>query len=444
MLLPALLFVTLAQEAPDSPSLAARVRARIAAERLRSDVERLAAFGTRHTLSETESETRGIGAARRWLEAELARAGGRLEVATESFVLPPSRRIAREVELVNVRATLSGTQPEARARTYVVLAHYDSRASGDADATADAPGANDDGSGSALVLEVARALANEELDSTVVFLLTAGEEQGLYGATQHVEAALAAGVDVRAALSNDIVGDPTGPPDADGAPRRRADAIRLFSEGLPAELDGRALARLRRSAAEGDSPSRQLARYVADVARRERTAVQPVLILKSDRALRGGDHEAFAARGIPAVRFTEFGENYDRQHQDVREEDGVRYGDLPEFVDADYLADVARLNATALVHLANAPSVPPNARVVLEGLAPTTTLVWDASPEPDVAGYEVVWRATTSADWDEARDVGRALEATLELCVDDWFFGVRAYDAEGYRSPVAFAGFGRR
>jgi hypothetical protein len=182
---------------------------------------------------------------------------------------------------------------------------------------------------------------------------------------------------------------------------------------------------------------------VLAVARIHDLAVQPQLVYRPDRFMRGGDHTPFNENGIAAVRFTEVYENYDRQHQDVREEDGVQYGDLPEFVDGEYLADVARLNAAALIHLANAPSIPANARIDLSGLGNDTTLTWEASPEPDVAGYEVVWRETSSPTWTNVQDVSQELEATLELSVDNWFFGVRAYDAQGYRSPVAFPGIGR-
>jgi Zn-dependent M28 family amino/carboxypeptidase len=314
------------------------------------------------------------------------------------------------------------------------MGHYDSRASGANDAESDAPGANDDASGVAVAIELARVLSKHRLDSTVVLMATAGEEQGLIGARMHARAARERGLDIRAVLNNDIVGDPTGP---DG--RGARDRIRVFSEGLPAQtLEGQAYANFRRHSAENDSPSRQLARYIAEIAELHDLSVKPWVIYRPDRFLRGGDHTPFNELGFAAVRFCEVYEDYTRQHQDLREEGGVRYGDLPEFVDAEYLADVARLNAAAVVHLANAPSPPSNARILTARLSNDTTIRWNPSPEPDVAGYEVVWRDTASPVWQHSRDVGDATEATIELSKDNWFFGVRAYDREGYRSPVVF------
>jgi len=440
------LFLALAplvqESVPSRPPLPDAVAAAVSPDRLAATVERLALFGTRHTLSEAESDERGIGAARRWLLEELDGHGGRLEATLDPHEV--ELRGGAAADVVNVVAVLPGKMSEARDRHYYVLAHYDSRASNGGDAESDAPGANDDGSGTALVLELARVLAKTELDSTVVFLATAGEEQGLWGASRHLERVLAEGRDVRAALNNDIVGDPTGPPDASGAPRMARDLVRVFSEGLPASgLDERSVTALRRLSGENDSSSRQLSRFVARVAEVHETRVRPMPVHRPDRFLRGGDHTPFNEHGIAAVRFTEVHENYARQHQDVREEDGVSYGDLPEHVDAEYLADVTRLNGIALVHLANAPSVPGNARLSTRSLSNDTTLTWEPSPEPDVAGYEVLWRATTEPDWSHVLDAGTATEATVDLSKDDWFFGVRAYDREGYRSPVAFPAAGR-
>jgi len=434
---------------PDTvpPEPVQRVVGRIDPERLRASVDRLAGFGTRHTLSGTESESRGIGAARRWIHAELERAaaaagrtGEAMRVSFDRHVQPPDdRRITREVEIVNVVAELPGTTtPDRR---HYVIAHYDSRASDPLDSTSDAPGANDDASGTALVLELARAMAGERFDSTVVFMATAGEEQGLFGARLHAAAQAAAGGDVRAVLSNDVVGDPSSPL---GPPH--PGTVRVFSQSLPEELSEEDYRRVRALAAEAESPSRELARYVAWVADwhgGRALPVRPMVVLRRDRFLRGGDHTAFADAGFPAVRFTEVDEDYTRQHQDVREEGGVSYGDLPEHVDADYLAGVARLNAAALAHLANAPAAPEDVRILTAELSSTTTLRWSPAPDPDLAGYEVVWRPTTSARWERARDVGDVAEATLPLNKDNVFFGVRAYDRDGYRSPVAFAGAAR-
>ncbi len=422
------------------------VTAAVSPARIRADIDTLAAFGTRHTLSETESDTRGIGAARRWIKSEfdeIARTAGRMrgqEIGVEfdtHTVEPDGRRIIHQVDVVNVKMTIPGSMPEARERLYYVVGHYDSRNSEANDVEGDAPGANDDGSGTAVCMELARVLSRQRLDSTVVLMPVAGEEQGLYGARAHAKAARDAGLDIRGVLSNDIVGDPTGP-----GGREARDQVRVFSEGLPiaAMADPRggtqALATIRSYATESDSASRQLARYVAEVSRVHDLAVKPMLVYRPDRFLRGGDHTGFNEAGYPAVRFCEVYENYDRQHQYVRTEGGVQFGDLAEHVDEEYLADVARLNAAAIVHLANAPSEPTNARIIVAELTNDTTLRWDPSPEPDVAGYEVVWRATTAPEWEHAEDVGNVTEATIDRSKDNWFFGVRSYDRDGYRSPV--------
>ncbi|MCX4243250.1 M20/M25/M40 family metallo-hydrolase [Paraliomyxa miuraensis] len=423
------------------PPAAARALAAISAERLRDDVDALAAFGTRHTLS-ADATDRGIAAARRHLVRQFEdasttdRPGPPLTVAEEPFSLQPDgRRVDRPATLVNVIATLPGTMPEAMGRRIYVIGHYDSRASDVMDPEAAAPGANDDASGVAVTLELARVLAPHPLDATVVFMATAGEEQGLLGARLHAAAAHETGAVITGVLSNDIVGDPTGP---DG--ERHADRIRVFSSGAPASWTAEQLAQGRATGALDDGPARQLARYVATIAAWEHTAVQPTLVFRPDRFLRGGDHLAFDELGYPAIRFTEVAENYDRQHQDPRVEGDRSLGDLPEHVDEHYLAEVARLNGAVLVHLANAPSAPTEPAVVADALSRDTTVRWAPAPEPDVAGYEVIWRATTAPSWEHARDVGTATEITLPLHKDDWIFGVRTYDRDGHRSPVAACG----
>ncbi len=417
---------------------------------LRMYVDTLAGFGTRHTLSDTESDSRGIGAARRWVKAQFERNieghGKTGEAAPRVYfdahtVAPDGRRIPRSVEVVNVICEIPGSNPESRDRLYYVLGHLDSRASGALDAESDAPGANDDGSGVALMIELARVLAREPLDSTFVLMATSGEEQGLFGARLHAQAALDAGKDIVGVLNNDTVGDPTGVLEGQDGSKE----IRVFSEGLPATmitLDqseiSDAVRWKRLYGTESDSISRQLARYIADVADLHKTTVQPRLIHRPDRFLRGGDHTPFNELGFAAIRFCETYEDYNHQHQDVRIEDGVQYGDLPEYVDEHYLADVTRLNAAVLVHLSNAPSAPENTRVIIAELTNDTTLRWDASPESDVAGYEIVWRETTASQWEEVMDVGNAMEGSVPLSKDNWFFGVRAYDHDGYRSPVSY------
>lgn len=430
------------------PTTAKVVMEGITPEYVRAAIDKLPTFGTRHSLSDATSPTRGIGAARNWIKSEFESfnspgAGeggvGKLQVSFEEFEPPIGGRIPRAAKFVNVVAVLPGTlTPERR---YYVVGHYDSMPSNVMDPDTDAPGANDDGSGTVAVLAIARAMAKMPQESTIVFLCTAGEEQGLIGAKYHAEQAAARKEDIRAVLNNDIVGDPWGP----GGDRSRATKglIRVFSEGVPRSPSAQQLAAIRTLGAEGDSPSRQLARYIAEVAQHEGTAVRPMLVFRPDRFLRGGDHSAFNETGFTAVRFTEVHEDYRHQHQTPRlEKDAagkdVQYGDLPEHVDAEYLANVARLNAAALVHLANAPSVPANARIITAKLEYSTTLRWSASLEPDIAGYEVLWRDTTSPTWTGVKDVGNATEATIDESKDNVFFGVRAYDKDGYRSPVAF------
>ncbi|MEM6293316.1 MAG: M20/M25/M40 family metallo-hydrolase [Myxococcota bacterium] len=405
---------------------------------LRGHIERLVAFGTRHTLSETASKTRGIGAARRAIAATMKQSPA-LQVRLDPHrIEPDGRRVDAPTDVVNVVAVLPGTLPDARDRHVYVIGHYDSRVTDPMNRTDDAPGANDDGSGTAVVMELARVMSQHEYDATLVFMATAGEEQGLLGARAHAQAAKAQGVDIVAVLSNDIVGDPTGPSGA-----VHDDRVRVFSIALPPWLLDEDLGRLRTLAATHDGPSRQLARYVHEVGRRHALPVQAQMVFRRDRFLRGGDHTAFNEAGYAAVRFSEVEENYDRQHQDVRTEDGRSYGDLLEHVNPDYLAGVARLNAAAAAHLANAPSAPADARIVADTLRHDTLLRWTASPESDVAGYEVVWRDTTQPQWTHARDVGNVTEATMPMSKDNVFFGIRAYDVDGYRSLVRFTEVGR-
>ncbi len=417
--------------------------AEVSPANVKATVAKLASFGTRHTLSDATSATRGIGAARAWIKSEMERvatASGRagddaVDVSFDAHkVAPDGKRVTREVDVVNVVAIVPGALPAARARRYYVMGHYDSRATDPNDATSDAPGANDDASGVAIVIELLRVMSKRRYDATLVFIATAGEEQGLLGAGEHAKAARAAGLDVRGVLNNDIVGDPSSPSGA-----RLDRQVRVFSEGLPSAATPEEAAEIRKQGGEGDSPSRALARYVGEVAAWQRTELEPLLVLRPDRIRRGGDHLAFAAVGFPAVRFTTVDETYSRQHQNVRVENGVRYGDVAELVDAEYTARVARVNGAVLAHLANAPSTPTAVALLSDELGNDAPLRWVASPEPDVAGYEIVWRETTSAAWQHVLDAGSATSVVVPRNKDDHFFGVRAYDVNGYRSPVAFA-----
>ncbi|MEU8800390.1 M20/M25/M40 family metallo-hydrolase [Spirillospora sp. NPDC048819] len=404
-------------------------------DRIEANVRKLVSFGTRHTLSAQDDPDRGIGAARDWMLAEMQRyaaaSGGRMTAELQSYIQEPASRIPVPTRITNVVATLRGSA--APGRIYVVSGHYDSRVSDVMNATAYAPGADDDASGVAVVMELARVMAERRPEATLVFTAVAGEEQGLYGSRYQAKQYKSAGADVQAMFTNDIVGSSTAD-DGTRDPR----SLRLFAEGVPtAETPEEANVR-RAVGGENDSPARQLARFVASVADNHATGMRIRTIYRRDRYLRGGDHIGYLEQDYPAARFTEPHENFAHQHQDVRVEDGTQYGDLPEFCDFAYIARVARVNAAALWSLAQAPGTPKNARVLTDRLTNDTDLAWDRGTEPDLAGYEVVWRETTSPDWTHVIPVGDVTEVGIDLSKDNVFFGVRAVDRDGHRSPVAF------
>ncbi len=421
-----------------------RLLDRVSAERIERDVRRLARFGTRHTLSSRTDPERGIGAAERWVREEFERiaagTGGRLRVETDTFTVPQSRRIPRPAEVANVAALLPGSEPE---RLVLVSGHLDSRASNVLDGESDAPGANDDASGVAAVLELARILASQQLRATVLFVAFGGEEQGTLGSTRWAESAKQQGRRVEALLNNDIIGNTRGPYGA-----RDDRRVRIFSEGLPSAEMPEETRRRASAGGENDSPSRQLARAVADVQRRYLPEFEVSLVFRRDRLLRGGDHTPFNARGFAAVRFTEMLEDWRRQHQDVRNRDGVQFGDLPQFVDFRYVASVTRLNLAALAELAWASPPPTGVRLVAR-LEADTTLRWEKPEDPERAGYEVLWRplptswAPARPDWQVARFVGDVAEATLQVPKDDYLFAVRAVTHQGNRGLPTFAVPGR-
>ena len=281
-------------------------------------------------------------------------------------------------------------------------------------------------------LECARVLSKHRFPATIIFLTVAGEEQGLYGSAHFAKMAKAEGWNLEAVLNNDIVGGDRTPGDTLQDPH----VVRVFSEGIPSTADEKQLKTIRALGGESDGPSRQLARYIASVAKEylQPTTLSPLLVSRHDRYLRGGDHSSFNAEGFAAVRFTEFRENYNHQHQNVRTENGIEYGDLPKFVDYDYTANVARLNAATLASLASAPAPPANVRLLTKELQNDSTLVWEPSPGGLATGYEVLWRDTTAADWQHVKPVGNVTQATLPLSKDNVVFAVRALDAKGHRS----------
>lgn len=424
-----------AAEAPAAfdPDIAALVR-EVSQSRLETYVRTLAGFGTRHTLSTTEDPKRGIGAARRWIRDTLQRcadeSGGRLAVEFDEFVQAPTLRVPQPATLVNIVATLEGVDPQAKARTLVVSGHYDSICDNVMNAECDAPGANDDASGTAVVIELACTMAKRRFPATFVFMAVAGEEQGLLGAAHWTGRARERNVSVEAMITNDIVGNAN-----DESGRRDASYVRLFAQGVPAtkELTEEWQRRLE-TGGENDSPSRELARAIREAA--ARYVAEPVvrIVYRRDRYLRGGDHIPFLAQGFAAVRFTEAHEDFRRQHQDVRIVDGVQYGDLPQFVDYPYLAGVARVNAAALASLARAPSPPAGVRIETLRLENSTTLSWLANPQTDIAGYEIVWRETTAPFWQGAQFVGNVTRAAVALSKDDYLFSVRSVGKDGHRS----------
>ncbi len=411
----------------------------VRAENCKRTVETLAGFGTRNTMSETESATRGIGAARRWIQAEFekiaATSGGRMTVEMDSYLQEPDgNRVTRPTEIVNVVATLRGAQPESAGRIYVVSGHYDSMCNDPKDPNCDAPGADDDASGVAAVIEAARALAPYPHDAPIVFMAVAGEEQGLLGSKHWAEAAKARNANVAGMLTNDIVGASRGPSGID-----QSRHVRVFSEGVPTTQTAEE-ARLRvLTGSENDSASRQLARFIDETVTEYVPAFDVEMVFRRDRYLRGGDHIPFVERGYPAVRVTEYEENFDHQHQTPRVEGGREFGDWPKHCDYDYIANVSRANLVSLASLARAPATPRNVRIITAKLTNDTTLRWDANGESDLAGYEIVWRETTAPSWQQSKSVGRVTETTLPLSKDNVIFGVRAVDKTGHRSPAAAA-----
>ena len=422
---------------PD-PQIAAALKD-VSAQHIQANIEKLVSFGTRLTLSAQDPASiaagKGIGAAREWIKSEFESyskdCGGCLEVKTDTFTEPPADRIPQPAEITNVYAVLKGTDPENAKHMVLVTGHYDSRNSDTLDTKGDAPGANDDASGTAVSLECARVLSKHKFSATIIFLTVAGEEQGLNGSKHFAQMAKQQGWNLQAVLNNDIVGGDKP------FPGIHQDVVRVFSEGIPAAATEADLKLIRSLGGESDSLSRELARYVAEVYRTYHTAVPPVLVFRLDRYLRGGDHYAFNQQGFAAVRFTEHREDYNHQHQNVRNENGVQYGDLPKFVDFDYVAEVARLNAATLASLASAPAPPANVHLLTKDLENDSSLTWEPSPAGRVSGYEVLWRATSSPDWEHSQRVGNVTHTTMRMSKDNVIFAVRAIDARGHRSlPV--------
>lgn len=434
-----LFFVTSAIAQEPSNSRDPRIRAalqEISSPRIQADIEKQVNFGTRSTLSAQDPASiaagHGIAAAREWIQSQFESyskdCGGCLEVKTDSFTESPADRIPQPTQITNVYAVMTGSDPESAQRIVLVTGHYDSRNSDNLNVKDDAPGANDDASGTAVSLECARVLSKLRFPATIIFLTVAGEEQGLNGSKHFAQMARQQGWNLEAVLNNDIVGGNRGL-------GQDPDLVRVFSEGVSVAADEKQLKQIRGLGGESDSVSRELARYIAETSAAYDPGVKPLLIFRLDRYLRAGDHLSFNQEGFAAVRFTEYREDYNRQHQNVRIENGVEYGDLPKFVDFDYVAKVARLNAATLASLASAPAPPSRVRLITTSLENDSTLTWQ--PSHGASAYEVVWRATSAPEWEHAQNVGNVTTATLKISKDNVIFAVRAVDNGGHRSlPV--------
>lgn len=409
--------------------------------RIEATIKKLVSFGTRHTESSMTDPNRGIGAAINYvfttLQSYAANSQGRMTVELQTYHQPPVANTILNpngVDITNVVATIRGSVTPNR--IYVISGHLDSRRTIVTDAVGDAPGADDDASGVAVIMEAARVMSTHAPESTLVFTAVDGEEQGLFGSNNQAVLFKAASADIQGMFSNDIVGASAA---ENGV--RDSHRLRLFSEGVPT-LDNATAANLRvLVGGENDSPSRQLTRFVKSVADNDETDMTVWLMFRRDRYLRASDHVSYQRQGYPAARFTEPNETFAHEHQDVRVDPatGVQFGDLTEFVDFRYMQRVARVNIATMWSLSQGPGTPKNLTIQAAVLTNSTTMTWNANPDPDLAGYEIVWRETTESDWTNAIPVGNVTTVILPLAPKDNFhFGLRAVDRAGHHSPVAF------
>jgi hypothetical protein len=424
--------------------LVAQMVQEVSEKNLQEDINKLVGFGTRHSFSVQNSKKRGIGAATQWVydafQQDARQAGGRMTVWMDQWTENPDsshRILDKPAEMANVVATLRGTDP-ADHRLFIMSAHLDSRRSDIRDREKNAPGANDDGSGIAAVLETARIMSNHAFSATVLFVAFSGEEEGLYGSMHLAQLARDSLWNIEALLNNDMIGQGT----SSETDLKDNTHVRVFSEGIPLDesLD---MARSRKSlSGENDSKSRELARYIRQIAELYINNLHVVLIYRPDRFLRSGDQAPFEAKGFTAVRITDYFENYFHQHQDVRVENGTEYGDLPEFVDFEYLEKNTALNLAVLASLANAPSVPEHVRIDMTKLSNYTRLYWDPPRIGKVAGYDVLVRETDEPMW-QKNFFTRDLQMSLPFSRDNYFFAVQAVSADGLKSMPVFPSMGR-
>ncbi|WP_353536838.1 M28 family metallopeptidase [Colwellia sp. KU-HH00111] len=417
-----------------------QIAEQVSADNIEKDIRKLVGFGTRHTLSETQSSTRGIGAARRWIKSEfdaISKAcGGCLEVYFQSDVISGQKRIPEPTEVVSVIAVLKGKTDSNR---YVIMSgDIDSRVSDVMNATSDSPGANDNASGVAGVLEAARVLSQYQFNGSIVFAALAGEEQGLFGGKIMAAQAQKDGWRIKAVLNNDMIGNIEG---VNGVINNTT--ARIFAEGTRQTETKKQAIKRRFTGGEVDSPTRNLARYIDWMADRYIPNLDTMMIYRLDRFGRGGHHRPFNDLGYPAVRIMETNENYNRQHQDIRTENGIQYGDTIDGINFDYAAKLTALNAVSLAGMAWAPNPPVNVEIS-GAVQPSTKLAWAKATGKevnDIAGYKVYWRLTDASQWQYSRFVGNVTEYTLEnIVIDNYFFGVASVSKEGFESPVVFPG----
>jgi hypothetical protein len=426
---------TLAQRTESRDANISAMVNEVSSNNLEQIVKKLSSFHTRHTLSDTLSKTRGIGAARTWIKSEFEKyglaSGGRLQVSYDTFTQPADgRRITAPVVLKNVMAILPGTDPDDK-RMLMLSGHYDSRVTDVMNIKDFAPGANDDASGVAAVMEMARVMSKYKFSSTIVFVAFVGEEQGLYGATNLAKRAKQEGWNVHLLMNNDIVGNSYGM-ETDIKDNK---SVRVFSEGVSTVETPAQVAARQSAGTDNDGKARQAARYIKEVAERYVDQLEVKLIYRRDRFLRGGDHTPFSQQGFAAVRITEMNEDFNRQHQDVRTENGFKFGDLPEYVDYNYLQKVTRMNLAVMANLGLSTQEPESVVVLTAGLTNKTALKWEAPKGKKPIGYYVLMRETTSPFW-ERKIFVKENQATLAYSKDNYYFGVQSVDESGHESLV--------
>jgi Zn-dependent M28 family amino/carboxypeptidase len=427
---------TIAQTIIDDPEIKKMI-SEVKSENMEATVRKLVTFGTRHTLSDTKSNTRGIGAAQRWVKSEFDKyaveSNGRLTSKIDFFTIKADgRRIAADTQLGNVMATLKGTDATDD-RVLIISGHLDSRASDVMDSKIDAPGANDDASGVAAMMELARIMSKREFPFTLIFVAVVGEEQGLYGAKHLADVAKEGKWNVVAMINNDMIGNSL----SSGTLLRDNTQVRVFSETIP-YLETEAESKMRKSTnRDNDSPSRQLARYIKTVTNQYVEQLDINLVYRNDRFLRGGDHTPFSQNGFTAIRFCEMNENYNHQHQDVRKENSVQFGDLPEFMDFEYMKKVTCSNLATFSNLAWSPKAPTNVGIEVKDLTNFSTLLWTAPAGKPVYGYNILIRETASSHWGKTIFV-KDTKAEIPYSKDNFFFAVQSVDELGHSSLAVF------